>query len=228
MPRAKAAKAANQKRLRYQVAVSLDGFIAGPNGEYDWIVPDPSIDFAALYKEFNTAVMGRKTYDVAKAQGVDGSMPGIDVFVFSRTLPAKDYPGVRILNDDPRKVVAALKQKPGKDIWLFGGGQLFRTLLDAGLVDTVEVAVMPVLIGAGIPLLPPGATTKLKFADQRVLPKSGIVALMYSVAGSTAAAPEIRYVRGEREAGRSREAGGGRRGERKGKSTRSRKVRKSR
>lgn len=51
------------RRLRYQVAVSLDGFIAGPNGEYDWIVTDPAIDFAALYKEFDTAVMGRKTYE---------------------------------------------------------------------------------------------------------------------------------------------------------------------
>ena len=209
------------KRLRYQVAVSLDGFIAGPKGEYDWIVSDPSIDFAALYKEFDTAVMGRKTYDVAKAQGVDGSMPGIDVYVFSRTLPAKEYPGVRILNDDPRKVVAALKEKPGKDIWLFGGGQLFRSLLDAGLVDTVEVAMMPVLIGEGIPLLPPGGTTELVLADQKVLPRSGIVTLLYSVKGSRAPAPEIRYIRGKRE------AGGGKR-QRKGKSTRSRKARKSR
>jgi len=192
MPRA---KAANQRRLRYQVAVSLDGFIAGPNGEYDWIVSDPSIDFAALYKEFDAAVMGRKTYDVAKAQGVDGSMPGIDVFVFSRTLPATEYPGVRILNDDPRKVVAALKKKPGKDIWLFGGGQLFRSLLDAGLVDTVEVAVMPVLIAEGIPLLPPGAATKLVLADQKVLPHSGIVSLLYSVKGSSVPAPNIRYIK---------------------------------
>ena len=206
------------KRLRYQVAVSLDGFIAGPKGEYDWIVSDPSIDFAALFREFDTAVMGRKTYDVARAQGVDASMPGIDVYVFSRTLPAKEYPGVRILNDDPRKVVAALKQKPGKDIWLFGGGELFRSLLDAGLVDTVEVAVMPVLIGEGIPLLPAGATTKLKLADQRVLPRSGIVALLYSVEGSGTPPPEIRYIRGKRE------GGGGRRGERKGKPAEGRKT----
>jgi len=217
MPRAKAAKPANKRRLRYQVAVSVDGFIAGPNGEYDWIVPDPSIDFAALFKEFDTAVMGRKTYEVARAQGVDASMPGIDVLVFSRTLLATEYPGVRILNDDPRKVVAALKQKPGKDIWLFGGGRLFRSLVDAGLVDTVEVAVMPVLIGEGIPLLPPGAATKLKLADQKVLPRSGIVMLMYSVVGSRSPAPDIRYIRG------TREAGGGGRGARRGKSSKGRK-----
>src|SRR6266567_2828168 len=101
------------RRVRYHVAVSLDGFIAGPNGEYDWIVMDPSIDFAALYKEFDTVVMGRKTYEVTTATGGHGAMPGLDVVVFSRTLPAATYPGVRILNDNPRQVVAALKAKRG-------------------------------------------------------------------------------------------------------------------
>ena len=183
------------RRLRYQVAVSLDGFIAGANGEYDWIVPDPAVDFAALYKEFDTVVMGRKTYEVTTAQGGHGAIPGLDVVVFSRTLPAATYPGVRILNDDPRQVVAALKTKRGRDIWLFGGGELFRTLLDAGLVDTVEVGVMPVLLGSGIPLLPPGAAAKLVLADQKVLPASGIVALAYSVAGSLGPPPRIRYIK---------------------------------
>ena len=131
------------RRLRYSVAVSLDGFIARPNGEYDWIVMDPSIDFAALYKQFDTAVMGRKTYEVLIAQGGHGAMPGLDVVVFSRTLPPATHPGVRIVSDDPRKVVAALKAKPGRDIWLYGGGDLFRLLLDAGLVDTVEVPSFP-------------------------------------------------------------------------------------
>ena len=146
------------RRVRYQVAVSLDGFIAGPNGEYDWIVMDPSIDFAALFKEFDTAIMGRKTYEMATAQGGNGSMPG-------------------------------------RDIWLYGGGDLFRSLLIAGLVDTVEVAVMPVLIGSGIPLLPPGATTKLKLTDQKTLPASGIVALSYSIPGGAGPAPRIGYVK---------------------------------
>jgi dihydrofolate reductase len=181
--------------LRYQVAASLDGFIAGPKGEYDWIVQDPQIDFAALFREFDTAVMGRKTYQVMTAQGGNGAMPGLDVVVFSKTLPPATHKGVRILNDDPADILPALKAKPGRDIWLFGGGGLFRSLLDAGLVDTVEIAVIPVLLGDGIPLLPPGAMTELKLSDQKILPKSGIVVLSYSVAGSTATAPPIRFIK---------------------------------
>jgi dihydrofolate reductase len=196
------------RRLRYQVAVSLDGFIAGPNGEYDWIVMDPGVDFAALYKEFDTAVMGRQTYEFGAAEGGHGAMPGIDVLVFSRTLPAATYPGVRILNDDPRQIVAALKAKRGRDIWLFGGGNLFRSLLDAGLVDTVEVAVMPVLLGAGIPLLPPGAATELVLVDQKILPNSGIVVLAYSVAGSAGPAPRIRYIKSGKSRKKAERTGG--------------------
>ncbi len=183
------------RRLRYQVAVSLDGFIAGPNSEHDWIVMDPSIDFAALFEEFDTAVMGRKTYEVLTAQGGQGTLPGLDVIVFSRTIAAAEYPGVRIVNDDPGRVVAALKAKPGRDIWLYGGGKLFRSLLDARLVDTVEVAVIPVLLGAGVPLLPPGAATKLVLADQKTLPASGIVSLAYSVPGGVGPAPTIGYIK---------------------------------
>jgi dihydrofolate reductase len=182
------------RRLRYQVAVTLDGFIAGPNGEYDWIVMDPAIDFAALYKEFDTVVMGRKTYDVGTRDAGDVAMPGIDVVVFSRSLPSTTRPGVRITSEDPRKVITELKSKRGGDIWLFGGGQLFRYLLDGGLVDTVEVGLMPVLLGQGIPLLPPGAAAKLELADLKRLP-SGIVALSYAVVGGAGPAPKIRWIK---------------------------------
>ena len=183
------------KRLRYQVATSLDGFIATPNGGYDWLVMDPAIDFTALYAEFDAAVMGRKTYDVAKSQGMSVAMPGMDVVVFSRSLAPVKSKGWRIVNEDPAKVVRELKAKPGKDIWLFGGGELFRVLLDAGLVDTVELAVMPILLGEGIPVLPPGASAKLVLSDVKRLPASGIVVLAYLVEGSKGPRPRIRYVK---------------------------------
>jgi dihydrofolate reductase len=193
-----------RRRLRYQVAVSLDGFITGPNGEADWIVMDSSIDFAALYNEFDTAVMGRKTYEAGLALGGRVEMPGIDVVVFSQTLPPSGYPGVRITNHDPAEIVAGLKAKAGKDIWLFGGGELFRTLLDAGLVDSVEVAVMPVLLGSGIPLLPPGASTTLKLVDQKTLSRSGIVVMSYTVPGGVGPAPPIRFVKSSSRASKKK------------------------
>ena len=170
------------RRLRYQVATSLDGYIAGPQGEFDWIVMDPDIDFNAIFAQFDTAVMGRKTFQAMIQQGGSGTMPGLDVVVFSRTLTPADYPDVSVVNSDPAKSVRSLKAKPGKDIWLFGGGELFRTLLEAGLVDTVEPAVIPVLLGDGIPMLPSTASrTKLTLSQHRLYPKSGTVLLEYSV-----------------------------------------------
>jgi len=75
-----------------------------------------------------------------------------------------------------------LKGKPGKDIWLFGGGAMFRTLVDAGLIDTVEVAIMPVLLSEGLPVLPEGARVAgMKLEKCETLRKSGIVMLSYAL-----------------------------------------------
>jgi hypothetical protein len=87
--------------------------------------------------------------------------------------------------------VAALKVKPGRDIWLFGGGSLCRALLDAGLVDSVEVGVIPVLLGAGVPLVAPGPAMQLALVDQKSLPKSGIMMLAYAVTGAAGPPPRI-------------------------------------
>src|SRR5262245_60443113 len=137
--------------------MSLDGFIAGPDGEYDWIVMDPDLDFAAMTARFDTFLIGRKTFDTMRRMGNDARPArGIRNFVFSRTLRPEDCPHAT-LSDDAHRVVRDLRTQPGKDIALFGGGELFRSLLSAGLVDEVGVSVIPVLLGGGIPLLPPPA-----------------------------------------------------------------------
>lgn len=177
------------RRLRYNVAASLDGFIASPAGEYDWIPHDETIDFEALFAEFDTFVMGRRTWEVIRAQGNASPLAGRRVVVVSRTLAPGDAPGATVVTEDVAEVVARLKAEEGKDVWLFGGGELFRALLDAGLVDSVEVAVTPVLLGEGVPLLAPGRRAPpLRLVSSRVLP-SGIVMLSYDVAAPGAGAP---------------------------------------
>jgi dihydrofolate reductase len=167
------------RQVRYGVAMSLDGYIAGPRGESDWIVEDPDIDFNEIFSRFDTLLIGRKTFEAMGGGG--GSMPGVRSFVISETLDQSDHPGVTIARD-PVSLVTELKAESGKDIWLFGGGELFRSLLDAGLVDGIDAAIVPVLLGGGIPLLPSGAErTKLTLRNQRVYEKSGIVGLEFDV-----------------------------------------------
>jgi dihydrofolate reductase len=160
--------------------MSLDGFIAGPNGEYDWIVPDPSIDFAAIFAEFDTLLMGRHTYELAISHGNKLAATGQRIVVVSSTLSLEEHQGIMVLSSGIAEAVAALKAQPGKDIWLFGGGILFRSMLDAGLVDTVEVSLIPVMLGAGIPLLPEDRRQQLHLEQSTELP-SGVLMLNYSV-----------------------------------------------
>jgi len=170
------------RRIRYAVAMSLDGYIAGPNGEIDWIVMDPEIDFSTFMKQFDTILLGRKTYEGTRQQGGGSGMAGMQVYVFSRTLSSADCPGVTV-SVDPGETLAELKAKAGKDIWLFGGGTLFRSLLELGMVDTVEVAIIPVLLGGGLSLLPhPAKLAQLRLMKQKVHEKTGTISLEYAVA----------------------------------------------
>jgi dihydrofolate reductase len=167
--------------IRYSVAMSLDGYIAGPNGEADWIVIDPEFNFTELWAQFDTLLMGRRTYEAAIARLGEASMQGKKAFVVSRTLRQADYPKITILPALSREIIQTIRSQSEKDIWLMGGGELFHVLLDMGEVDTVEVSIVPVLLGGGIPLLPPSPhRTSLKLASHRVY-RSGLVFLTYDV-----------------------------------------------
>jgi dihydrofolate reductase len=170
------------RRVRFGGAISLDGFIAGPNGEADWILMDPEIDFTAMFAQYDTLLIGRKTFTAMQRQGMAKPMPGIRSYVFSRTLTDADCPGFTLVRDRAGDLVRDLKAQPGKDIALFGGGELFRTLVAEGVVDTVEVAIVPVLLGEGIPLLPaPSGRVPLALTSHRVYAATGTVSLTYDV-----------------------------------------------
>jgi dihydrofolate reductase len=169
------------RKVVYGGAMSLDGFIAGPNGEYDWIVMDPGIDFAAMMSRFDTFLIGRKTFDVMRRTGNTAPAPGIENIVFSRTLRPEDCPHAT-LSDNAERSVADLRKKAGKDIALFGGGELFRSLLAAGLVDEIAMSLIPVLLGGGIPLLPsPADRARLRLKKHRVYEKTGTIGLEYDI-----------------------------------------------
>lgn len=192
------------RRVRYSVAMSLDGFIADRDGGYDWIVEESEIDFGAYLAKIDTLIMGRGTYEIMlEAPGGLDVYSAMDVYVVSTTLAPGDHPDVTIIGSDVIEAVRALKAGEAdageprgdvaaagggspsdapKDIWLFGGGVLFRSLLGAGLVDRVEVGVVPVLLGEGIPLLPglDGAPSSLRLHSAETF-DSGMVLLKYDV-----------------------------------------------
>lgn len=173
------------RTICYSVAASLDGFVAGPQGEYDWLSSDPDMDMAQLFSRFDTFVMGRGTYDIVLEQGEEGFATFEDhpVYVCSDSLEPKEHPRVEIVRSkDVATRTDAVRNEPGKDIWLFGGGKLFRTFIGAGLVDEVEVAVMPHLLGEGIPLMAgPLLHVNLRLKTHRAYEKSGILMLRYEV-----------------------------------------------
>ena len=171
------------RKIRYAVAMSVDGYIAGPNGEADWISIDPEVDFAAIWAQFDTLLMGRRTYEAATKRLGEAAFAGITTIVFSRTMQQPDHPEITIVPELNPDWVEGLQTRSGssQDIWLMGGSGLFRSFLDSGHVDTVEVAVIPVLLGGGVPLLPPPyGPAKLRLLSHKVY-RSGRVSLAYEV-----------------------------------------------
>ena len=171
------------RRLVYAVATSLDGFIAGPRGEYDWITPDSGVDFAALYSRFDTLLMGRRTYDVAKTRPGLLTGTGMKIVVASTTLDSATHAGFTIVGRDLPTAITAIKAEAGKDIWLMGGSVLFRSLIDVGLVDEVNVSLFPVMLGSGVPLMPEGSRVHLRLNESKAL-RSGVLMLSYAVVAS--------------------------------------------
>lgn len=171
------------RRIRYSVAMSLDGFIAGPQGEYDWIPNESEIDWGAFMARFDTVLMGRRSYEAALAAPSGSLLPAMPTYVFSRTLRPEDHRGVTIVGTDLEPTMENLRRgRGGKDIWLFGGGELFRSLLERGYVDVVEVGLVPVLLGRGVPFLPGlGTRVELRLTDMRRYP-TGIMLLTYEIA----------------------------------------------
>jgi dihydrofolate reductase len=169
------------KKIRCIIAVSLDGYIAGPQGEADWILMDPDVNFAELWAQFDTLLMGRKTYDAAKLRLGEAFMRGMKTFVVSRTLGFGASPSITIVSELNRDWLQSMRAQSGKDIWLMGGSELFHSMLAMHEVDTVEVSIMPVLLGGGVPLLPPPSPrTDLALSSHRIY-RSGIVSLVYDV-----------------------------------------------
>ena len=154
----------------------------GPDGEYDWIPNEPEIDWNAFMEHFDTALMGRRSYEAALAAPGGGALPELETFVFSTTLHAQDHPAVTVVADRIDETIAALREGPGKDIWLFGGGAVFHSRLERGHADRVEVGLIPVRLGGGIPLLPhPAVSVSLRLADQHIYLTTGTVLLTYDV-----------------------------------------------
>ncbi|MBY0433714.1 MAG: dihydrofolate reductase family protein [Cyclobacteriaceae bacterium] len=133
------------RKIILSCAVSLDGYIEGPNGEYDWCPPPNQHEMNEFMANIDTIFMGRKSFEM-----MDPSpFPGKELVVFSNTISPKK---VTVLGGDIVSSVMKLKQQPGKNIWLFGGASLTTSLLNAGLIDEIGLAIVPIVLGSGKPL----------------------------------------------------------------------------
>lgn len=171
------------RTVTYGAACSLDGFITARDGGMDWLHFSRDVQdvMGAYWSTVDTVLMGRKTYEVAAAQGGGArGMPGVSTYVFSRTMPEAP-PGAELVAGGAGDFVDGLKRRPGKGICVMGGGELAQTLFEAGVIDEVGVNVHPVLLGAGVPLFrDPGRRVELELIESRVI-AGGCVLSTYRV-----------------------------------------------
>jgi len=144
------------RKVTFGGANSLDNYFARPDHAVDWLMWSDEVAAVTggYLKTIDTMLMGRKTYEVAlrMSQGKKNPYPGIRTYVFSRTLKDDAGGSVTIVADDAAGFVRRLKDEPGKDICLMGGGHFAKTLFEAGLIDEIGFNIHPVLLGSGIPL----------------------------------------------------------------------------
>ncbi|KAK2047275.1 riboflavin biosynthesis protein RibD domain-containing protein [Colletotrichum somersetense] len=183
------------RRLRYNVAISLDGFIVPPDGTRGWIVHGNSISFDELCLQFDTLVMGRKTYECMLNMGAHNLLQRYtkeNLVVVSKTLKSEHHPRITIVSEEFTGYIADLKNTDGRDIWLMGGGQLVGLCLDAGILDTVETAIMPLMLRKGERMIGEPALTRLReirldLVDCRQWGTSGVVMCKYNLSRPMAA-----------------------------------------
>lgn len=164
------------RKLVLGLAVSLDGFIEGPNGEYDWCFSDQDYGLKKFFTEIDAVFIGRKSFEMAGT----GMFPAAQCYVFSNTLE-KVKKGVHLVKGDICEQVNAIKAEKGKNIWLFGGASLTTSLLNNGLVDELWLSVHPILLGKGKPLFQNiDGRIKLILTESKTY-TSGLVSLKYDV-----------------------------------------------
>lgn len=170
------------RKLILCLAVSLDGYIEGSNGEYDWCLTDQDYGLSDLFKRIDAIFIGRKTYEMSL--GVEGGgdeFPKMKEYVFSNTV-TKVKEGTTVLSGDIKTAVERIKNEEGKDIWLFGGAELTNVLMNFGLVDELLLAVHPILLGKGKPLFSNiKDRVHLKLIDSKTY-STGLVSLTYTLA----------------------------------------------
>jgi dihydrofolate reductase len=171
------------RKIIYLCAVSADGFIARPDGDFSWLDRPHPKDFygmAEFYNSIDTILYGRKTYEIGLRFGRAGDAKKKN-FVFSRTLPPSATGHLEIGSPDVKEFAQKLRAKEGKNIWMMGGAEIAGSFLDAGELDEIVANVIPLLIGEGIPLF--GAAHRqvpLKLLSSTPYP-DGVVKLHYLV-----------------------------------------------
>ena len=189
------------RKVVFLIHMSLDGFVAGPNGEMDWIVYNEDVEHYghALHQSTDTAIYGRITYEMMESYWPNvlndpTATPGAlnhahwleasTKIVFSKTLEAVHWQKTVLIHDDVAGEMARIKQQRGKDMWLIGSPTLAQTFMRLGLIDDYRINLNPVVLGHGRPLFNPAdKQPALKLIEAKAL-MGGVVALRYAPAQS--------------------------------------------